>query len=292
MYFPSINIVEIHIAGYDDTRAFEDFVAVLYRGFRSLGLQVSRSTNRYSDYGFNLVIGANVIDRQNVADRQTPPPNSIIYNLEQVDPANPWMSDTYLELLRRYPVWDYNQRNVDRLRAAGVRDITLVPIGYSREMTRLPPPAEQPIDVLFYGNVSPRREEIFDRVERTGLTMKRLVRVYGEERDRWIARSKIVLNVHFYDFGGVTELVRLSHLLANRKAVVCERGPNTAMDAFLYNAVLACDYDQIPFACQRLVKRSDARRALELRAFDLFRVRDQLEYLRLAVHSIAIPVSS
>ena len=37
---------------------------------------------------------------------------------------------------------------------------------------------------------------------------------YGEVRDRWIARSRVVLNIHFYDIK-VAEQVRLSYLLNN-----------------------------------------------------------------------------
>lgn len=279
----AINIVEIRIEGYEDTRAFEDFVDLLVHCFRSMGLQVSRSINSYSDQDLNLIIGANVIDRQNVEVRKLPPPNSVIYNLEQVDLENPWITVTYTDLLRRFPVWDYNQRNIDRLLAAGVRNIQLVPIGYHPEMKRIPPVSDQPIDVLFYGNLSPRREEILRRIKRTGLVVKLLVGVYGEERDFWITRSKVVVNVHFYDFGGVTELVRLSHLLANRKAVVCEKGPSTSMDESLSEAVVACKYDQIPSACESLVRHQQKRRELEERGFAIFRARDQLSYLRQAI---------
>ena len=45
----------------------------------------------------------------------------------------------------------------------------------------------------------------------------------------WIARSKIVLNLHQYD-AQVFEIVRVSYLLANRRAVVSERGANPTED--------------------------------------------------------------
>ena len=47
--------------------------------------------------------------------------------------------------------------------------------------------------------------------------------VYGAERDALIARSKIVLNVHFYG-AKVLEVVRLSHLLSNGAFVISEDG--------------------------------------------------------------------
>ena len=43
--------------------------------------------------------------------------------------------------------------------------------------------------------------------------------VYGAERDRLIARSRLVLNVHYFPTH-IFEMIRVSYLLANRTAVV------------------------------------------------------------------------
>ena len=54
--------------------------------------------------------------------------------------------------------------------------------------------------------------------------------VRGAERDALIARARLVLNLHFYPTA-IFELVRVSYLLANGKAVVAECGPETEIDA-------------------------------------------------------------
>ena len=52
---------------------------------------------------------------------------------------------------------------------------------------------------------------------------------YGGKRDALIARAKVVLNIHYYA-AQVFEIVRVSYLLANSKAVVTEIGPDTDLD--------------------------------------------------------------
>ena len=45
------------------------------------------------------------------------PPNSVIYNLEQVYAASPWMTKTMLRIFQKFEVWDYSPRNVEAIRS-------------------------------------------------------------------------------------------------------------------------------------------------------------------------------
>jgi O-methyltransferase/8-demethyl-8-(2,3-dimethoxy-alpha-L-rhamnosyl)tetracenomycin-C 4'-O-methyltransferase len=93
--------------------------------------------------------------------------------------------------------------------------------------------------------------------------------VYGAERDALIARAKVVLNMHYYD-SSIFEIVRVSYLLANRKAVVAECHPGTDVDPGLREAVRAVPYDGLVEACQGLVRDEDARTGLEERGYTIF----------------------
>jgi hypothetical protein len=89
-------------------------------------------------------------------------------------------------------------------------------------------------------------------------------RVYGAERDALIARAKVVLNLHAHDNWGF-ETVRLSYLLANRKAVVCEAASPDDVDADLRDGLLSVPYDRLVEACVALAHDEPARRRMELR---------------------------
>ncbi len=79
-------------------------------------------------------------------------------------------------------------------------------------------------------------------------------RTHGRARDELISRAKVVLNVHFYPTA-IFEIVRVSYLLANRKAVVGECGPSTEIDTDIREAIAPANYDRL---CDR-VRRTVAR---------------------------------
>lgn len=51
-------------------------------------------------------------------------------------------------------------------------------------------------DVLFFGSITPRREHVIDQINRSGINLLVLDDHFGDKRDNFIARSKIVLNIH------------------------------------------------------------------------------------------------
>lgn len=278
-----VTLVRIDIPGFEDTRAFDDVVELLGAALESLGADVDISTNACATDGINIIVGANVIARMETDARPRLLPNSIIWNLEQVSGDNPWMSEDYVKLLRQFPVWDYSSQNIANLeREFGIGHAVLLRLGYLPQMRRIPP-APQDIDVLFYGHLSPRRERILSALRETGLCVKVLTNCFGAERDAFVARAKIVLNLHFYDFAGVSEIVRLSYLLSNAKAVVSEVSEETSIEPDVSACLMAVPYAGLVDACVTLVRGDDARRALEISGSAIFSRRDQLEFLRMAL---------
>jgi len=276
--------------GFHDTRAFDE-IAILFReAFKGLGSEASITVNEFSDRGSNLVVGASVIDRIAVAKQPVLLGNSIILNLEQVHPASPWMTPFYTKLLRSFPIWDYNQRNIDRLKShSGVNTASLVRIGYLPSMRQNAPAAAEDVDVLFYGKLSTRRQHILNLMKGCGLNVVSLENVYGAERDAWIARSKIVLNVHYYDFGGIAEIVRLSYPLSNEKAVVSECSEETDMDGHLRQCVMAVPYDDLVRASMYLVCNEGTRKSLARHRFETFSREDQVSSLKDAIALTKFP---
>jgi hypothetical protein len=82
-------------------------------------------------------------------------------------------------------------------------------------------PEEEDLDVLFYGALNERRRRVLEDCLARGLRVEHLFGVYGAARDRFIARAKLVLNVHFYPTQ-IFEAIRVSYLLSNRKVVLSE----------------------------------------------------------------------
>jgi hypothetical protein len=94
-------------------------------------------------------------------------------------------------------------------------------------------------------------------------------------RYQLIGRAKIVLNLHAYATE-VFEIVRVSYLLANAKAVVAETSPDLGS---LADAVAAYPYDEPVKGCIALLENVAERRALEARGFRIFSTRSQARIL-------------
>lgn len=272
--FERVRILTIQPPGYAHSAAFAELAEGLAAAFSALGASVDAAVNQpLLGDGVNIVFGAHLI-----AAGVALPGNTIIFNLEQLN-SGVLVQPHYLDLLRRHVVFDYSQRN-----AAIVREHTdnphvhVVGIGYSPVLTRIESAKSQDVDVLFYGVINERRRLILDGLAAAGLNVRALPGIYGKERDAWIARSKVVLNVHFYE-DKIHESVRTSYLLANAKAVVSECDAQTEIDDAVRAALVAVPYDALVTECVALVRDDARRERVERQALEGFRNFSQADIL-------------
>ncbi len=270
-------------AGYPHSECFREVAEGLLWALQSLGHMAALGENTIDAEAINIVLGGHLLTEE---EARMLFPSSILYNLEQLGSASlpPW----YLGLASRLRIWDYSRLNLEKWRHLPcLLSPLLVEVGFTPGLRRIAPAPEQDIDVLFYGSMNDRRSLILQRLQAAGLRVHHVFGVYGEERDGLIARAKVVLNVHFYE-AAVFEVVRVSYLLANGKAVVCEQSPDLGD---LAEAVAACPYEELVERCIGLVAVDRERRALEARGAATFARRGQVEILRkvLAGEAAAFP---
>lgn len=184
---------------------------------------------------------------------------SIIYNLEQVYAGSRVLTPQVLDLYRRFPVWDYCPSNVEALGRLGIPVRSLVPVGWMPQMSKIVPTENEDIDVLFYGEMTDRRKNICNALEKRELKVHVATAVYGQERDALIARAKLVLNVHSFAPNQAFEVVRVSYLLGNGKIVVSETGLDKVDEGKFSAAVVFAKYDNIPDICVKLIKNTKDR---------------------------------
>jgi SAM-dependent methyltransferase len=281
-----LRIVLVQPAGYQHSGALSELTETLLYGLNALSIDIQLSINEIAAEGSgcrNLIIGAHLLDAVGI---KAIPHNSIICNSEQIDEQSRWIDSPYLELLDRCDVWDYSRENIRRLEKLGVASARFVPLGYVPQLTRIPSVAPQDIDVLFYGAINERRKNILEGLIARGLRIEFLTGVYREERDHYIARAKVVLNMHYYE-ASIFEVVRVSYLLANEKAVVAECGATTTLEPDIREAVRAVPYDRLVETCAELVADANQRANLARRGFEIFSRRDEKQILG---EALGIPV--
>jgi tetratricopeptide (TPR) repeat protein len=212
-------------------------------------------------------------------------PNTVLYNLDQIYPGSPWLQPVVLDHFLQYPLWDYSQANIDQLYQMGIAPVQPVPIGYVPELTRIPA-LDEDIDVLFYGSVNQRRHQILESLRSEGVNVAEIFGLYGPERDAYIARSKIVLNMHFYP-AKVFEIVRVSYLLANRRFVISERGCDPVEESAFAPGIVFSDYDHLVETCLDFLDRPQDRTHIAEVGFDLMAQRPETTYLEPALQAIS-----
>lgn len=147
--------------------------------------------------------------------------------------------------------------------------------------------APKDIDVLFYGGKRDRRVQLEKRLKKLFPKKKIVFRYYdlfGEEREQFIARSKIVLNTHFWPESSL-ETHRIEYLMARGKCVVSERSMDKTLDGEYLAAVHFCKYDKMEQTISRLLEdpgeiESSGRRSrvlAEHHQFDMSHLRKALE---------------
>jgi glycosyltransferase involved in cell wall biosynthesis len=269
-------VVAIAPEGDIHAAALAEVAETVLHGLRGLGYDAALTSDLAAANGRTVLVGAHLLAGDAVV-----PGDAIIYNSEHVESA--WIRGpnhaNYRRLLHEHEVWDYSLNNAALLTTLLGKRVRHVPLGYVPELTRIAPTSEQDIDVLFYGSPNDRRQAVLDQLRQSGLAVEWVFGVYGEQRDALMARSKVVLSMHYY-LPGAFEIVRVSYAMANRKLVIAEVNPGEDVDADLLPGIVAVPYERLAEACRRWVEDNDGRRKLEETALRTFSTRDMAGILR------------
>lgn len=176
------------------------------------------------------------------------PKNYILIQNEQ--PGSNWIGDKLFDLMSRaLGVWEFNPKHNEKWKQLGYNSFHLpmrTPMGpYLEHFTE----KEKDIDILFYGGMHARRREVERRL-RKHLPGKNIVfryfDLFGEEREDFISRAKIVLNIRFWP-EGTLQTHRIEYLLARGKCIVSETSGDDTLDSDYVQGIRFCDYgDFVP----------------------------------------------
>jgi len=258
------NICLVQPENYIHSMAFLELGELIHYSLLELGYESTLSTNNIFPTFKNIMIGCHLLDPSVISKL---PSNTVILNTEQVyGEATPW-SHNIFTWAKNFEIWDYSIRNIEKFNELKIHGVKHFKVGFQKELARLDNTKPKEIDVLFYGCINDRRKLILDQLVDKGLNVKTLFGVYGKERDDWIEKSKIVLNLHFYD-SHIFEIVRVFYLLTNSVAVVGEVNPTTSIEDVYLKGIMSQPYESIVEKCYELCKSKSAIEELERRAIN------------------------
>jgi hypothetical protein len=249
--------------GYAHSSAFIEIAHLLVSSLTSLGLSCDIKLNDLAPDRINVLLGFHLLN-YNDGLRQY---RYIPYQLEQLsEKEGAYSENVRLLLSHATEVWDYSLENIAFLGSRGIRAKHL-PVGYHQDLDRIPDSADREFDVLFYGSIGGRRKPVLDRIcANPRLKVKLLFGAYGRQRDEYIARSKIVLNVHYYETK-IFEAVRISYLLNNRCFVLSEE---SAANPYAEVDIPLVPYGDLEKMCEYYVQHAEERNLMRLKAHGQF----------------------
>ena len=275
------NICIIKPKNYVHYLAFKEVSELLHFSFLKLNLRSSITFNNFdtNPRKKNIIFGAHLLNEELI---NSVPKNSIIFNTEQVGSLNlnkKWVSRIMQLAENGVELWDYSIFNLKYIYKFTKVEGKLFEIGYQDELNRIRLSKSPDIDVLFYGAINERRKHIIDKLVESKIKVKCLFGEYGEKRDKWIANSKLVLNMHMYD-SKVFEIIRVFYLMTNSVPVVSEYDKNTKINYNYLNGFKASSYDELIKNIINLVGNKIARKELGNKGSSLIKKYPQEEFTK------------
>jgi len=257
-----MKITLVLIAPENIAPVFAEIIDLYAAHLADLGHEILISHNKFKNETLNIVFGYHFLPPQSFA---TISENYryIICQLELLSTDGGWFTscgrqfdDTLPLFNHALQTWDFARENIDYLRHHGISAHQILP-GYHDALSRCLPAEQQDIDVLFYGSLNKRRLDILDKLGKQ-YRVEKLYNVYGDVRNAWISRSKIVLNLHSHDKLKHAEQVRISYLFNNRAMVISEH-----CDWHPYgDDLIQYPYDEIVHGVSDWLEKPDAEREL------------------------------
>jgi hypothetical protein len=158
------------------------------------------------------------------------PKKYIIYQLEQKD-ISKWVDKKYeLSILFSQKTWDYSNSNILKFpdiiqRKMEYFPIPLIPHHYLNNSIKSNIYTNTTNNILFYGSLNNKRKLMLNYLQKK-LYPKYEIHIvnnlFEEELFKTILKTKIIINIHFYE-NAILETNRLNECLSCRRLVISEK---------------------------------------------------------------------
>lgn len=157
------------------------------------------------------------------------PKKFISYQLEQKNICPLGMNKRYDYILMKSEyIFDYSMFNYNNFSHEIQSKMLFCPIPLYSEIDATHELKNSDIDILFFGAIHSRRQKILIAIQKQlnpNYKTCILDNVYGDVLTKYIDRSKIIINIHYYD-NALLETHRILKCLLRHKLVISEK-PNT-----------------------------------------------------------------
>lgn len=214
------HITTIRPTGNPFPSCYTEQARMIQKGLQSLGHDCTRLDNKLDPERTNIVFNFHEWWDGNPLEIICEH-HMILYQGEQITPGGRLLPDWYFKAMALCgEVWDYSEENVEFSRAQRINSKWCPPAWHPCCETVDHKGVPKDIDIVFTGVLNPRRSFLLNMLSQV-FKVTVLSDVFGSERDEYLARARLGINIHFY--GSQTlELMRVGHLMANGIPVLSE----------------------------------------------------------------------
>jgi hypothetical protein len=254
--------------------AYDEVIETICWGLAELGHDVTCGINYFETKSINILFGHRFVS---VDFLRSLPRNTIIYNLEQIKGLSKediLRNESNIYCINNFQIWEYSQFQKEIWEGLNPKyPPVVVKIGYAPVLSKITK-LEYNIDVLIYGEATNNRLEIYRLLSCAGIRSVFLCGIFGSLRDNLISQSKIILNINKYSVTKIFEIVRVSYLFANKKAVLSDISTCNAVEEEIKDAVYFINNYNYVDECLRILDSDTERVTLEERGYDAIIKRD------------------
>jgi predicted O-methyltransferase YrrM len=253
IFYDKFNLVNLQVPGWGVMKpVYEDNFSLVSYAFDDLGIEYSQTYNELRKGYNNILFQAHSnSDLSNYLLGYT----YIPFQMEQLPIYNFDLAENngYMRLLKGAAmIWDFSLTNLEYLNSIGINNVLYLPFGYHHKMKIINFDKEKTIDILFYGELNLKRAAILNNLAEKGYRVVALEFVFGEERNQYIEKAKIILNISRYS-NNLLEEHRLSFLLNNGCFVISEPVENMKTNEYR-DSIVFCNYNKIIETCEYYLK--------------------------------------
>jgi len=158
------------------------------------------------------------------------PKKHIFYQIEQSNHKN-----FDINIMNKYNIiWDFSLKNYDKYSYVPLSKVFYMPIPFYFNDNIIYDNFEY--DIFFYGINNKRQLLILNNLKSKGYNIIFHSRMYGDDRDNFIKKSKIIINLHYYN-NSALETTRFNEVLNFNKLIISETSnhKNDIFNRNLYN---------------------------------------------------------
>jgi hypothetical protein len=218
------------------------------------------------------------------------PKRYISYNFEQLITTKVWPSTFFENLAKAKLVLDYSLKNIKELEKYNIK-AHFLPLGYSKNMENNyngGDNLDKTIDFSFLGSINNYR---YDK-------LKTLISVYSKKQDNFFIstncwgnnlkkvynKTKIGLNIHYYEGKTILEVHRILPFIANKIMVISEKSDDPWYDEKYGDLINFIDCDKAYTVKCLKILQSYNREIVENRYQDLVNNHKYVDYVRSIIH--------